>query len=110
MTSTWGLKQGVTGEYYAAVYEGYTDKEWTGVSSEYVSLTTPNPSMTLYSYSLDDVNYIDASYTSSTVTLESEVEVGTYLVIGIDPLQYEVLVATTVVNTTDTWGTSYIPY
>lgn len=105
-TSDWGLRHTCTGEYFIDTDAGI--QRWIGAYNAAVLLITPNPSLPGLKYQLDAVNSIGVTYTDNTITETSDVIVGTYLVIGVPPLSYDLYMGSNQVTTTYYWGTSYI--
>ncbi|MCX8130722.1 MAG: hypothetical protein N3I35_11560 [Clostridia bacterium] len=62
-------------------------------------------------YKIEKQNSLELSYTSSTITETSNLNIGGYVVIGIPgtPLSYDWKQSESTIITTVNWGTSYIP-
>lgn len=60
---------------------------------------------------LTSINSISASNTSTTVTVNSSIDVAYYLVVGIPgtPLSYDYYMSTQTITSTVSWGSSYLP-
>ncbi len=106
MSSTWGMTRGCTAEWIC--YSDTGVREYVQANSPYASIYTVNPGLPLTKYQIDRVNSISASCTPDLVTVYSDVEVGMYMTIGIDPLEYEILVTTSQVTGYSTFNTSHI--
>lgn len=105
--SSFSLRHTVYADYIKDLFSGY--KSWTNTYSPSVIVidqSAPGSKRTL-----DQVNSITSSFNSSTVTVNSQVVVGWYLVIGIPgtPLTYDYYMSSNTVTSTVSWGSSYIP-
>lgn len=107
VASTFSLKHTVTAGYERDLFSSY--KSWRSTSSPYVLVI--DQSAPGSKRQLDKVNYITSSFNSGTVTVNSSVEVGWYLVIGIPgtPFTKDFYQGYNTVTSTVNWGSSYIP-
>lgn len=106
-TSSYSMNYAVNATYTKDQFSGY--KSWTGTNSPSVTISdhAPNGAKNV----LNRVNSISATFTSSTVTLNSEAVVDFYLVIGIEgtPFSIDVYQSSNTITSKINWDSSYIP-
>ena len=113
----YSIRESLNAEYRSRLY--YTNaahtttatlKYWYDYENTDVELISNSaPTVGFMYYKLESINFLDGSFTQTTMTITSDITVGTYFVISIGEFDIiEVLLGTNDIESYSSWGSSYM--